>query len=791
MTNNEQFQTREQLFDSDWRFKKADISDAELSDFDDSEWRIVNLPHDWSIEDLPNQSEDSIVGPFSKASEGNIHTGFTIGGVGWYRKYFKTSSTDNGKEISVLFDGVYMESEVWINGHYLGFHPNGYTAFAYKLSPWLNPAGEENVLAVKAKNIDQNSRWYSGSGIYRHVKLIKTNLLHIPLWGSFINSTNVSETAATVHVNSTISNQYPIEKNTNFEFIILDKTKKQVGFYSGEEMSISAGENKEFNACIQIANPQLWSTDSPKLYTAIIKVLINDTIVDQTTTNFGIRSIDFSAEKGFLLNGKPTLIKGGCMHHDNGILGSAAIDRAEERRVELMKKNGFNAIRTSHNPPSKSFLNACDHLGILVMDEAFDRWKEPKKDNDYHRYFKDWWKRDLTSMIKRDRNHPSVIIWSVGNEIPERGTEAGYKIRKKLVDTVKSIDTTRPVSEGICNFWKEPLLPWDATIPAFEALDVAGYNYELEKYIEDHKTFPNRVIVGTESFPYQALENWEMAKEHPWVIGDFVWTNMDYIGEAAIGNSFTEGTEKGWPMFNANCGDIDLCGFKKPQSYYRDVVWGRSHLEMFVHAPIPDGEKEIVSRWGWPDVQKRWNWPVSVGQKMEVICYTDCPTVQLELNGKTIATKTVSKDMKLKVGFEVPYEPGELRAIGIENNKEVTSQSLTSTGTAHQIKLTADRNTINSDGVDLSFISIEILDVKGQLVTSQDIQIDFTVEGEGEIAASGNANPSEVQSFRQSKSKTFRGKCLLILRSGKEKGNIHLVASTKGLKTGELTITTN
>lgn len=787
----EQFQAREQLFDTDWRFKKADLSGAELLDFDDSKWRILELPHDWSIEDLPNQSKDSVVGPFSKNSPGIIHTGFTIGGIGWYRKHFKIDSNDEGKEISILFDGVYMESEVWINGHFLGFHPNGYTAFAYKLTPWLNSKGKENVLAVKVKNIDQNSRWYSGSGIYRHVKLIKTNPLHIPLWGNFISSANVSDTTATVHINSTITNQYATDRNAQVEFLVLDKDKKQVGFYSEEEVSIPQGENIEFKGSIQIDKPQLWSTDTPTLYTAIVKVLVNNKVVDQTTTDFGIRSIQFDTKNGFLLNGKPTLIKGGCMHHDNGILGSVAIDRAEERRVELMKKNGFNAIRTSHNPPSESFLNACDHIGMLVMDESFDVWEEPKKENDYHKYFKDWWKRDLISMVKRDRNHPSVIIWSVGNEIPERGMESGYKIRRELVETVKSIDPTRPVSEGICDFWKEPKLPWNATIPAFEALDISGYNYKLEKYKTDHILFPTRVMVGTESFPSQALENWKIAKKYPWIIGDFVWTGMDYIGEAAIGNAFIEGVQKEWPMFNANCGDIDLCGFKKPQSYYRDVVWGRSRLEIAVHAPIPDGEKEIVSLWGWPDVQKRWTWPGNEGWEMEVVCYTDCPFVRLELNGKTIETKAVSEEMNLKVYFHVPYEPGELRAIGIENYKEVASESIKTTSKPTQIRLTADRETIYSDGNDLSFVAVEILDDEGHLVTNNDIQIRFTIEGEGGIAASGNANPMEVQSFQQAKTNTFRGKCLVILRSNRKKGEINLTANARGLKSAGLIVSAN
>ncbi|NJO68772.1 MAG: hypothetical protein HC830_05365 [Bacteroidetes bacterium] len=338
---------------------------------------------------------------------------------------------------------------------------------------------------------------------------------------------------------------------------------------------------------------------------------------------FGIRSIHFDAANGFMLNGKKVLLKGGCMHHDNGFLGSATIDRAEERRVELMKAYGFNAIRTSHNPPSRQFLDACDRVGVLVIDEAFDMWERPKNPQDYHRFFKEWWQKDISSMVMRDRNHPSIIMWSIGNEINERADSSGLIITRKLADEVHRLDPTRPVTAAICSFWDHKNRPWSATAPAFALLDVGGYNYMWKAYEEDHLLYPDRIMAGTESLPLEAYENWKQVEKNSWVIGDFVWTAMDYMGETGIGNSRLDndpdnGFSRTWTWFNAYCGDIDLCGFKKPQLYYRDVIWGNSNIEMMVHAPVPEGRKEIVSMWGWPEEWQNWNWNGSEGKLMQV-----------------------------------------------------------------------------------------------------------------------------------------------------------------------------
>jgi beta-galactosidase len=484
------------------------------------------------------------------------------------------------------------------------------------------------------------------------------------------------------------------------------------------------------------------------------------------------------------------------MHHDNGFLGSATIDRAEERRVELMKQNGFNAIRTSHNPPSAQFLNACDRLGVLVIDEAFDMWERPKNTEDYHLYFSTWWKKDLESMIYRDRNHPSVILWSIGNEINERADSLGFAIRKRLVAEVHKLDATRPVTEAICSFWDHQGQKWSTTEPSYADLDVGGYNYLDKQYEPDHKEFPERIMVGTESYPGEAYAYWQQVEKNAWVIGDFVWTAMDYLGETACGNS-SIGTRKTmqvglkpWPWFNAFCGDIDLCGFKKPQSYYRDVVWNRSSIEMMVHAPIPEGMVETVSYWGWPDELPSWNWNVDEGKLMDVRVFSKSPVVRLELNGHLIAEQSINTQTGITANFKVPYKAGILKAVALENGKVVATKILKTTGIPAKIRLTADRKKITANRNDLSYIKIEITDNEGNLIPNANIPARLTVAGEGEIAGSGNACPTDMESFNAPVCRTYNGQALAILRplANNKKGVITLKAEAEGLGTGTITI---
>jgi beta-galactosidase len=487
-------------------------------------------------------------------------------------------------------------------------------------------------------------------------------------------------------------------------------------------------------------------------------------------------------------------MKGACMHHDNGLLGSATFDRAEERRIGIMKANGYNAIRTSHNPPSKQFLDACDRLGMLVIDEAFDMWEFPKNPMDYSKYFKGYWKSDLESMILRDRNHPSIIIWSIGNEIHERADTSGQRIARQLTATVKALDKTRPVTAAVCLFWEPPVLDWSASERAFASLDVCGYNYEWKEYENDHKKFPERVMIGTESFPLEAFENWQQVEKNSWVTGDFVWTGMDYLGEVGIGHSCYDKKDDlpaiPWPWYNAWCGDIDICGQKKAQSYFRDVLWKRSRLEMAVHEPIPAGKTERFSNWGWPAEFQSWTWPGNEGKILQVSVYSDCQEVRLELNGKIIGKKQVSEKTKMTAKFDVPYSAGELKAIGITNGKEVANKIFKTAGKPASLRLVADRNPILANRNDLAYITIEVMDNTGNLIPDARIKVDLAVTGDGEMLASGNAAPNDMESFHNVRCRTYNGRCMAIIRPFTKTGNIKLTAKADGLSQSTVEIET-
>lgn len=792
----------EYLFDDDWKFFCGDIKNGEKLSMKDASWHEIDLPHDWSILDLPGEDNEGQIGSFSVNSEGKKATGYMVSGTGWYRKHFTLNNEDEGKIIKILFDGVYMNADIWINGKHLGNHPYGYTAFSYDLTNYLNPAGKENVLAVQVKNVGRNSRWYSGSGIYRHVWLIKKQTVHIPINGVFITTENVSDNTAKVKFKSVVENTSAVDSEVKLAVKIVGPDGNVSQSLETPIKRIEGGKS-EFDQNIIVSNPELWSIENPNLYVANIEVIANGKVTDEVSVTFGIRTIGFDAETGFLLNGKAVLLKGGCLHHDNGFLGSATIDRAEERKVELMKAYGYNAIRTSHNPPSKQFLDACDRHGVLVIDEAFDMWEKEKNPEDYHLYFKDWWQKDLESIILRDRNHPSIIFWSIGNEIPERGDSIGFVIRKRLVAEVKRLDQTRPVTEGICEFWDRPSVKWETLAPSFADLDVGGYNYRRDKYELDHELFPERIMMGTESFSKESYDYWQQVEKNSWVIGDFVWTAMDYLGEAKTGYSQlvdTASTKRGvggfsrttslptW--FNSFCGDIDLCGFKKTPLLYRDVVWKNSNLEIVVHSPIPADKREMVSDWGWPDEMPSWNWDGNEGRLMDVRVYSSYPTIRLELNGRIIAEQAIREESKYIASFKVPYEPGTLRAVALKNGIEVASKELKTTGAPAKIKLTADRWTIKADRNDLSYVKVEIIDAQGNKIPDASIPVTFTVSGVGEIAGSGNACPYDMDSFNNPVCKTYHGQALVILRPKKEirTGKIILKAVANGIASNEINI---
>lgn len=811
------WQSRTHSFDDNWLFKKDSTVQGENPALKENDWRSVDLPHDWSIEDLPNQTPGSIAGPFAKSSAGKAATGFSVGGTGWYRKKFTTGKTEQNKLFTIHFDGVYMNADVWINGQHLGNHPYGYTPFDYDLTPFLKPAGKENVLAVRVRNEGKNSRWYSGSGIYRHVWLTVTAPVHVASWGVYVTTPEVSKNNATVQVKSIISNEHTSQINTSLVTTILSPDGKIVGS-AQRALLIEATTSKTDLQNIQIANPLLWSVETPQLYKLVTEIKSGNKTIDRTETTFGIRTIHFDAVNGFTLNGKRVLLKGGCIHHDNGPLGAAAIDRAEERKIELLKKAGYNAIRSSHNPPSKQLLDACDRLGMLVLDEAFDMWVNAKNPQDYHLYFKDWWQKDLDAMLLRDRNHPSVIMWSIGNEIYEAPDSVGHQLAKELANEVRRLDPTRPVTEAIVFLPPYTRKPWEAYEPNLANLDVDGYNYFLEgnniyfqrdsatvhRFDTEHTKHPQKTFIVTEYLASAALENWEKTEQYPFVLGGFKWTAIDYMGEAGIGKSLVlPGSKKlpkglmgiglfykdAWPVFNAWCGDLDLIGNRKSASYNQAVVWRNSPIEMLVHRPIPDSMKEAIATWGMPEELKSWTWPEQEGKKIQVNVYSRSKIIKLELNGKVIDEQTIP-DSSITATFEIVYQPGVLIAKGFDNGKQVCADTLTTTGKPFAIRLTADRKIINANMNDLSFVNADIVDQKGNIVPwVNDMEITYQIKGNASIAGVGNGDPADMSSFQQNHKKVYQGRGLVIIRPKGTAGKIILKANAKGLAGASIEIT--
>jgi beta-galactosidase len=541
-------------------------------------------------------------------------------------------------------------------------------------------------------------------------------------------------------------------------------------------------------------------------------VSANNKESDYVATSFGIRTLKFDAKTGFMLNDKSTEMKGGCFHHDNGPLGSAAIDRAEERKIELLKNAGFNAIRCSHNPPSPYLLDVCDRLGMLVIDEFSDMWEKAKvSPDDYSKYFKSNWQHDLSSIVIRDRNHPSIIMWSIGNEIPEAADTSGLRIAKSLAAEVRRLDPTRAVTEAMVDFmaFTTGKSGWDKQAPHMDVLDVVGYNYAYERYQEDHKKYPGRIMFASEFMPPRSLQNWQTVEDLPYVIGNFSWTAMDYLGEAGVGlprlidiatvradvrsNPMAQMLQffnpDSWPIFNNFQGDIDLIGNPKTPYYYQHVVWREFKVEMFVHTPIPSGKNEIVSPWGFPDELKSWSWNGHEKEKMQVHVYTRSKLVRLELNGKIIGEQLVDDSKSITATFEVPYEPGTLTARCFDNGLETASETIKTVGKPAVIKMTADRSTIKNDRNDLSYVMVKIMDADGNIIPyADDVMVNFEISGNGEIAGVGNGNPSDMGSFQKPYKTTFQGKCLAIVRPFGKTGKIILKAKAEGLQESSIEI---
>lgn len=772
-------------FDKSWRFHAGGMLGAAATALDDAKWRQLDLPHDWSIEDRPGTSS-----PFDPNAISQVNEGFTTQGTAWYRKTFAIPARDKGKRVLIQFDGIYMNADVFLNGKPLGNHPYGYTSFYYDLSDNLNYGGQ-NVLAVEVKNEGGNSRWYSGSGIYRHVWLKTVPAVHLAQWGTFISTPKVSESSASIQVKSKVVNDSKAPATLRLVTHYLEPKGAEVG-KTESNLTLQPGEQQEVSGTSVIKDPKFWTLENPNLYSAVTEVYLDGKLIEQERNSFGVRTISFDVNKGFMLNGLAMKLKGGCIHNDNGPLGAAAYDRAEERKVELLKASGFNAIRCSHNPPSPAFLDACDRLGMLVIDESFDMWNIGKNPYDYHLYFKDWWQKDIESMVTRDRNHPSIILWSIGNEIPERGTAVGVETAKLLKQYVNSLDPTRLVTAAVNDLKPDK-------DPFFSVLDVGGYNYgaggdhgEADVYAKDHQRVPGRIMVCTESYPFEAFSSWMAVEDHPFLVGDFVWTAFDYIGEASIGWLGYWQKADFYPWNLAFCGDLDICGWKRPQSYYRDALWKKDQLSIFVKAPKPSfpqtNQTESWSKWNWDDVVPEWNWAGNENKPMEVNVYSSCEAVELFLNGKSLgARQKTDRSTKFMAKWTVDYTPGELKAIGYSGGKKINTQVLRSAAEPTQIKMTADRKLLPGKS-DLTYITVELVDARGLRNPTAENLVKFELAGDAKIIGVGNANPVSLESFQLPQRKAWKGRCLVIVKAGEKGEAIRLKASVAGLPLAEVTL---
>ena len=730
----------QQLFDNGWHFSH------------DGKTISVNLPHDWDI---------------SYAS--NPETGATGTDGGWFPagkgEYRKAFATPKGELVKLHFEGVYQRAEVFVNGQKAGQHAYGYTPFTVDVTPYLYKDKRLNEVVVKVDNSQQvNCRWYSGSGIYRHVWLQTMPLLHIAENGVFVTTSNISAKEATVNVEVTVQN----EAATAGQAIVEVEGKQQ-------QVELQAGESKSVCFSYTIQNPHLWSPQDPYLYTVSTKISTQNS---QHSTKFGVRSFSYDAEKGFVLNGKPMLLNGACVHHDDGVIGAMAFDDAEIRKVRLMKQAGFNLIRTSHNPTTRAFLDACDSLGMLVIGEAFDGWRTAKKPYDYSTLIDSCYREDIHAMVMRDRNHPSIISWSIGNEVIERKEIAVVTTARKLKAAVLECDKTRPVTEALCAWDRD----WEIYDPHFEVLDIAGYNYMIFKHATDHKRDPKRVMWQTESYPRGAFRNWATVHDYPYVIGDMVWTGLDYLGESGIGRYYYEGerpgesyAEGGQPDWHgACCGDVDMTGWRRPISHYRSMLWN-DHEPLYMAVKEPNGYhgKIYETSWSvWPTWES-WNWAGWEGKPIDVEVYTKAPEVKLYLNDQLVGTKKVSRDTEFKAVFTLPYEAGTLRA---EAGDE--SVSLATAGEPAKLRLTADRTKLTADGQSLAYITVEVVDKEGRVCPDAAIPCEAIVKGQATLMAFASADLKDREIKTSPRATTFKGRAIIVVRSTHKKGKVQVIVKS-------------
>ena len=780
------------LMDRDWKFFLGDDKNASNVSFDDNAWRTLDLPHDWSIE-----------GDFKKDAPTGGGGGYLPTGIGWYRKQFTLPSSVKGKEVSIQFDGVYMNSEVWINNHYLGIRPNGYISFVYDLTPYL--VAGKNTIAVRVDNsVQPNSRWYSGSGIYRNVWLNITNPLHIAQWGTYITTPDVSTASATVSVKTKVENAGVDINNAVLTSIIIDENGHEVAS-DKTSVSLTSKTANEYSQQVTVSSPMLWSVEEPHLYTLHSVIRSGKKVIDDQTSTFGIRKLEYSAVNGFMLNGKRVKMNGVCLHHDGGLVGAAVPIKIWETRLKLLKDMGCNAIRTSHNPVAPEFLDLCDKMGFLVMDEAFDAWETKKVKYDYHLHFDDWAQIDLNDQIHRDRNHPSVVLWSAGNEIPDQSKDKGVDLLKSLVATFHREDPTRPVTTANDGIAADS----NSTKLAFmQDEDIVGYNY-VDRWHERRELFysidrydhPEWKMIGTESeslgnaLEYslgkdtsrvrpnytsdmiRAEQLWKFVAIHDYVIGDFMWTGIDYLGEAR------------WPGRSAGSGEIDMINLPKDGFYFYQSQWT---------------DKPVLH------LLPKWNWPGREGQIIPVLAYTNCDTVELFVNGKSYGIKVQefprqgnsytwiryakphvnSTTGDLHLSWDVAYEPGVIKAVGRKNGKQVIIDEIHTTGKPAALRITTDSSQIDANGSDVALIHVDIVDDQGNVVPDADNMLNFSVSGNGKLLGVDNGNGRDDNSFKLTNRKAFKGHAFAVLQASRTPGDIVLTVQADGLNSQSIKIKT-
>ncbi len=769
-----------QNFDDQWKFQLGDVYAAKNPEYNDAAWRVLNLPHDWNIE-LPFNAR--------LASS----TGYLPSGIGWYRKSFQVPDSYKNKIVSILFGGVYNNSDVWINGHHLGKRPSGYTSFQYDLTPYLIP-GKANVIAVRVDHsLYADSRWYTGSGIYRHVWLIVTDKIHVAQWGTFVTTPVITNELAKVSVENTIANTSGMPQNLEILTVISGKDGKEISSDKSVIM-LPPGESSAKQEIV-VRNPVLWDVQSPNLYTAKTTLSIKGSIVDEVSMPFGIRSFAFDKEKGFFLNGKNMKLKGVCIHQDGGCVGAAVPEKIWKIRLEKLKAGGCNAIRTSHNPVAPELLDLCDKMGFLVMDEAFDEWEYSKRKwidgwnqsvagfDGSARYFDEWGERDLKDLVNRDKNHPSIILWSIGNEIDYANdpyadkSDVNYNITrpdparmlpiaKNLKNIIKAIDTTRPVTMALADINNSN------SIGLPEVLDIVGYNYTESKYAADHKAYPERLIFGSEN--PQNYSGWLAVKNNDFISAQFLWTGIDYLGE---GGKF--------PARSAYSGLLDLTNNEKTIYYWRQSMWSDKPMISLAarkKSATDTVEADPMGKMAWflNEIEEKLHWNYSTGDTVLVMAYSNCKDVELFINGKSYGKK-LRNEANSCFWWYVPYQAGEVKAIGTGSDKKKYASVLNTVFEPAQIQLIPDTTFISSDGKDVVVVEAILKDKNNNTSYLANNKIEFAVAGEGTIIGTDNGDAKCVDSFKLPWKNTYAGRCIVLVQSTKKAGEISISATSEGL----------